>query len=36
MVVGVLAGSEESFPLQDLKIGSKIIVITVNTTIRRR
>jgi len=36
MVVEVLVGSEDSFPLQDLKIGTKIIVITVKTTIRRR
>jgi hypothetical protein len=36
MVVGVLAGSEESLGLHDRKIGTKIIVITVKTTIRRR
>ena len=36
MVVAVVIDSEELFPLQDLKIGSKIKVITVKTTIRRR
>ena len=36
VVVVIASSSEESFPLQDLKIGTKIIVTTVKTTIRRR